>query len=35
VAGLPLLTALKRLADRPQDRVDLQQLEGIHGPFRA
>jgi hypothetical protein len=33
VAGLPLLTALKRLADRPQDRVDLEQLERIHGPL--
>lgn len=31
IAGLPLLTALKRLADRPQDRVDLEQLERIHG----
>jgi hypothetical protein len=33
VAGLPLLTTLKRLADRPQDRVDLEQLERIHGPL--
>jgi hypothetical protein len=33
VAGLPLLTALKRLANRPQDRVDLEELERIHGPL--
>jgi hypothetical protein len=33
VAGLPLLTKVKRLADRPQDRVDLEQLERIHGPL--
>jgi hypothetical protein len=33
VAGLPLLTTLKRLADRPQDRVDLEELERIHGPL--
>jgi hypothetical protein len=31
VAGLFLLAMLKRLADRPQDRVDLEQLERIHG----
>ncbi|MBV9212074.1 MAG: hypothetical protein JOZ25_00305 [Actinobacteria bacterium] len=31
IAGLPLLTALKRLANRPQDRVDLEELERIHG----
>jgi hypothetical protein len=33
VAGLLLLTTLKRLADRPQDRVDLEELERIHGPL--
>ena len=33
VAGLPLLTRLKRLANRPQDRVDLDELERIHGPL--
>jgi len=33
VAGLALLTTLKRLADRPQDRVDLDQLERLHGPL--
>jgi hypothetical protein len=33
VAGLSLLTALKRLANRPQDRLDLEQLERMHGPL--
>jgi hypothetical protein len=33
VAGLLLLTTLKRLAGRPQDRVDLEELERIHGPL--
>lgn len=33
VAGLPLLATLKRLANRPQDRVDLEELERIHGPL--
>ena len=33
VAGLRLLATLKRLADRPQDRVDLEQLEAVHGPL--
>jgi hypothetical protein len=33
VAGLPLLTTLKRLANRPQDRVDLEELARIHGPL--
>ena len=33
VAGLALLTTLKRLAGRPQDRVDLEELERIHGPL--
>ena len=33
VAGLPLLATLKRLADRPQDRLDLEELERIHGPL--
>jgi hypothetical protein len=27
------LTTLKRLANRPQDHVDLEQLERIHGPL--
>lgn len=31
VAGLGLLTALKRLANRPQDRLDLEELERFHG----
>jgi len=33
VAGLPLLATLKRLANRSQDRVDLEQLEAVHGPL--
>ncbi len=33
VAGLSLLTTLKRLANRSQDRVDLERLEAIHGPL--
>ena len=33
VAGLPLLTTLKRRANRPQDRVYLEELERIHGPL--
>jgi hypothetical protein len=33
VAGLALLTMLKRLANRPQDRVDLEELARLHGPL--
>ncbi len=33
VAGLPLLTTLKRLAKQLQDRVDLEQLEAVHRPL--
>jgi hypothetical protein len=31
VAGLESLVGFKRLADRPQDRADLAELEAIHG----
>ena len=31
LAGLESLVAFKRLARRPQDRVDLEELERIHG----
>lgn len=31
VAGLPSVVGFKRLARRPQDRVDLEELEAIHG----
>lgn len=31
VASLRSIVALKRLADRPQDRVDLEKLEYFHG----
>ncbi|HET9162852.1 MAG TPA: hypothetical protein VFN89_05320 [Solirubrobacterales bacterium] len=31
VAALPSLVGFKRLARRPQDRVDLEELEAIHG----
>lgn len=31
VAGLSSIVAFKRLADRPRDRNDLAELEGIHG----
>lgn len=31
VAGLPTVVAMKRLADRPQDRNDLLALEAEHG----
>jgi hypothetical protein len=33
VAGLKSLAALKRLAGRPIDRLDLEALERIHGPL--
>ena len=32
-AGLASLVAFKRLAGRPQDRRDLEELEAIHGPL--
>lgn len=32
-AGLESLVAFKRLAGRPQDRLDLDALEAIHGPL--
>jgi hypothetical protein len=31
VAALPSVVGFKRLARRPQDRVDLEELEAIHG----
>ena len=31
VAGLASIVGFKRLADRPQDRADLSELESIHG----
>lgn len=31
IASLRSLVGLKRLADRPQDRADLAELEAIHG----
>jgi hypothetical protein len=33
VASLRSLVAFKRLADRPRDRLDLAELERIHGPL--
>jgi hypothetical protein len=33
VASLGSLAAFKRLADRPRDRLDLVELERIHGPL--
>lgn len=33
VASLASLVAFKRLADRPRDRLDLAELERIHGPL--
>lgn len=33
LAGLASLVAFKRLAGRPQDRLDLAELEAIHGPL--
>jgi hypothetical protein len=33
VASLSSLVAFKRLADRPRDRLDLMELERIHGPL--
>jgi hypothetical protein len=33
VAGLKSLAALKRLAGRPTDALDLEALERIHGPL--
>ena len=35
VASLASLVALKRLADRPRDRLDLLELERIHGALPA
>lgn len=32
-AGLATIVAFKRLAGRPQDRADLEELEAIHGPL--
>lgn len=31
VTALPSVVGFKRLARRPQDRVDLEELEAIHG----
>lgn len=31
VASLPSVVGFKRLAGRPQDRLDLTELEAIHG----
>jgi hypothetical protein len=31
VAALPSVVGFKRLARRPQDRIDLEELEAIHG----
>lgn len=31
VAGLPSVVGFKRLARRPQDRVDLEELKALHG----
>ena len=33
VANLPSVVGFKRLANRPQDRTDLGELEAIHGPL--
>lgn len=33
VASLETLVGFKRLAGRPQDRADLEELEAIHGPL--
>lgn len=33
VAGLASVVAFKRLADRPRDRLDLEELEARHGPL--
>ncbi|MDQ3677288.1 MAG: hypothetical protein M3401_10875 [Actinomycetota bacterium] len=33
IAGLRTLVAMKRLADRPRDRLDLEALEEQHGPL--
>ncbi|MGH2832590.1 MAG: hypothetical protein ACRDK2_07425 [Solirubrobacteraceae bacterium] len=33
VASLPSLVGFKRLAGRPQDRMDLEELESIYGPL--
>jgi hypothetical protein len=35
VASLPSIVALKRFADRGQDRVDLERLERVHGELPA
>lgn len=32
-AGLASIVAFKRLAGRPQDRQDLEELEALHGPL--
>lgn len=32
-AGLATIVAFKRLAGRPQDRQDLEELEALHGPL--
>lgn len=32
-AGLSTIVAFKRLAGRPQDRQDLEELEALHGPL--
>jgi hypothetical protein len=32
-AGLASMVALKRLANRPRDRQDIEELEQIHGPL--
>jgi hypothetical protein len=33
VAGLRSIVGFKRLAGRPQDRLDLERLAEIHGPL--
>lgn len=33
IAALPSVVGFKRLAGRPQDRLDLAELEAIHGPL--
>jgi hypothetical protein len=33
VAGLPSIVGFKRLAGRPQDQIDLAELEAIYGPL--
>lgn len=35
IADLRSLVGFKRLANRPQDRLDLTELEALHGPLPA